>query len=157
MTSTFETTLDDGTVQTFEIARGTLDDYEDLLQLVPMVTRCNLKHSQEELELFFSEGSRYYPFVVRVMPSRKLVAYSAIYTMSHLGRVDVSRMEHVVVHPDYRGHHIGTNLVDYVINFTKSNLKCDRIDLTVENPIAKHIYVTHGFKKIETEVLRLDI
>uniref|UniRef100_A0A3B0MK70 Acetyltransferase (GNAT) family, putative n=1 Tax=Theileria annulata TaxID=5874 RepID=A0A3B0MK70_THEAN len=82
------------------------------------------------------------------------VGYFEIYLMPHLGRLFDSRLERVIVHPEYRKKGIFTYMLTFVIDFCKSTLMCNRIDLTSNNPIAERGYKTFQFEHINTNLYR---
>ncbi|CEL99281.1 unnamed protein product [Vitrella brassicaformis CCMP3155] len=87
--------------------------------------------------------------------SLELVGYGELYLMPHMGRGFDGRLERVVVSEGFRGRGLATALCEHIIEQARGPLACGRVDLTVENPAAKHIYTKLGFEDVQTKMMRL--
>ncbi|KAH7649662.1 hypothetical protein FG379_000922 [Cryptosporidium bovis] len=136
-----------------EIRKVTLEDYSELIELIKDVTRCDTLLSNEAIEKKLKH-STFFPYCMIDVDTNKIVGYAGLYIIPHLGRKDDSRIEHVVISSGYRNKGLGKVLCNYIIEEAKNRFNCGRIDLTVESPIAKKLYLGLGFEYHETNVMR---
>nr|PVC52440.1 hypothetical protein MACL_00000776 [Theileria orientalis] len=148
------------TVSEINLELKNMDSYEEYLEVRPiteLVSRSNMYHSEDYIASMIS-NPLYYPFVVKFVPKNdqkpKIVAYFEIYILPHLGRMFDSRLERVIVTPEYRNLGIFNYLITFAIDFCKSTLKCNRIDLICENPVAMRVYERFEFEKVDTTLYR---
>ncbi|OII72702.1 ribosomal-protein-alanine acetyltransferase [Cryptosporidium ubiquitum] len=137
----------------FEVRKATIDDYFELRNLICGVTRCTEILSKEQVEERFRYNS-YHPYCLVDTESNLIVGYAGFYIIPHLGRKNDSRIEHVIISPDYRNRGLGRLLCKQIIEDAKNKFDCGRIDLTVESPIAKKLYSSLEFENVNTEVMR---
>ncbi|EKX74251.1 hypothetical protein BEWA_042920 [Theileria equi strain WA] len=150
-----------------------LETYEEYLEVRPIlegVSRCYTVHPREYVEKMLSTPL-FYPFIIQLntksndtfdsslngtndQKHKKIVAYFEIHVIPHLGRLFDSRLERVIVDPEYRNLGIFSELLNFTVRFCTSVLKCNRIDLTSENPIAIRMYEKIGFEKVDSNVYR---
>jgi ribosomal protein S18 acetylase RimI-like enzyme len=81
---------------------------------------------------------------------------SCLGTIYHNGKAKIMVIDNVKVEKEYRKQGIGTNMIQYVINFAKRQ-GVDSVELLVneDNEIAKKLYSKLGFKKSNKEHHRL--
>ena len=140
----------------------TAADYPAVRELLPLVSRCQLQLSKEDLKEILNQPT-YIPLccfaAVEARNGRSkegdLCGFCELYVMPHLGRAADGRLERVVVSPAYRGKGIATAMCQLVLKLAKEQLEIGRLDLTVEKPEARHIYTKLGFAPVNTETLRL--
>lgn len=135
------------------IRPATIADYEALYELVPIVSRCPTKHSESMQKEIFG-NPWYHPYVLCRDDTGEVVTFAELIRMPHIGRMYDSRLERVVTKESFRRRGAATKLCQFVV-LMASKLGCCRIDLTVENPIAKRIYANLGFDTVTTEVQRV--
>lgn len=137
----------------FEVRKATIADYFELRNLICGVTRCTEILSKEKAEERFKYNS-YHPYCLIDTESDRIVGYAGFYIIPHLGRKNDSRIEHVIILPEYRNRGLGRLLCKQIIEDAKNKFDCGRIDLTVESPIAKKLYSSLEFENVNTEVMR---
>lgn len=150
-----------------------LETYEEYLEVRPIlegVSRCYVTHPREYVEAMISTPL-FYPFILQLNAEpdstcdnsqnnvngskyEKIVAYFEIHVIPHLGRLFDSRLERVIVAPEYRNLGIFSELLDFSVKFCKYILNCNRIDLTSENPVAIRMYEKVGFEKVDSNIYR---
>ncbi|ORM39581.1 Diamine acetyltransferase [Babesia sp. Xinjiang] len=153
-----------------------LDSYEEYLEVLPLVkklSRCSLEHHRAYVDSML-RMPLYYPFVVRVLDSvgcddvtsssssvrsvnsdgSSIIGYIEVYAMPHLGRLFDCRFERVIVDPAYRNRGVCHKMLSIAIEFCTSVLRCNRIDLTSDNPLAIHIYEKFGFEHVNVNTYR---
>jgi ribosomal protein S18 acetylase RimI-like enzyme len=83
---------------------------------------------------------------------------SLLYTISTALGGRVALLEDLVVHPDYRGRGVGTQLLDYALAFARSQ-QILRITLLTDhdNLAAQHLYSQHGFQQSGMQAWRLKL
>jgi ribosomal protein S18 acetylase RimI-like enzyme len=83
---------------------------------------------------------------------------SLLYTISTALGGRVALLEDLVVHPDYRGQGVGTQLLDYALAFARSQ-QILRITLLTDhdNLAAQHLYSQHGFQQSGMQAWRLKL
>ncbi|KAJ1607834.1 putative ribosomal-protein-alanine acetyltransferase [Cryptosporidium canis] len=140
----------------FEVRKATADDYFEIRELISGVTRCTESLDKNEVEERFRLSS-YHPYCLVDTDSDKIIGYAGFYIIPHLGRKNDSRIEHVIISPEYRNRGLGRLLCQQIIYDAKNKFDCGRIDLTVESPIAKKLYSSLGFEIVNTEVMRNSI
>ncbi|UVC54192.1 hypothetical protein MACJ_003527 [Theileria orientalis] len=148
------------TISELNLELKIMDSYEEYLEVRPiteLVSRSNMYHSGDYIASMLS-NPLYYPFILKSASKNnekpKIVAYFEIYILPHLGRMFDSRLERVIVIPEYRKLGIFNYMITFAIDFCKSTLKCNRIDLIAENPIAMRIYERFEFEKVDTTLYR---
>ncbi|KAH8738618.1 hypothetical protein FG386_000613 [Cryptosporidium ryanae] len=136
-----------------EIRRATLEDYPELIELIKDVTKCDtlFNHGIIEKKLKYNT---FYPYCMIDLTENRIIGYAGLYIIPHLGRKDDSRIEHVIISSKYRNKGLGRILCNYIIEEAKNKFNCGRIDLTVESPIAKKLYLGLGFEYHKTDVMR---
>lgn len=137
----------------FEVRKATIEDYFELRNLISGVTRCTETLSKEQVEERFRYNS-YHPYCLVDTDRGKIVGYAGFYIIPHLGRKNDSRIEHVIISPEYRNRGLGRLLCNQIIEDAKHKFDCGRIDLTVESPIAKKLYASLDFEHVDTQVMR---
>ncbi|CDR94641.1 hypothetical protein, conserved [Babesia bigemina] len=83
-----------------------------------------------------------------------IVGYIEVYMMPHLGRLFDSRFERIIVDPKYRNMGVCQKMVATAIHFCRSVLRCNRIDMICNNPVAIHVYEKFGFELVKTNTYR---
>lgn len=146
------------------LRRMTAADYPAVREMLPLVSRCQMQLSKEDLMELLNQPM-YIPFCcfsaistgngTTELKEGELCGFCELYVMPHLGRAADGRLERVVVSPAYRGKGIATSMCQVVLRLAKEQLQIGRLDLTVEKPEARHIYTKLGFTPVSTETLRL--
>ncbi|EDO07484.1 Acetyltransferase (GNAT) family protein [Babesia bovis T2Bo] len=161
------------------------DEYLEVRPLVEQLSRCSIIHYREYVERMLRYPS-YYPFVLCLSGSASnveprnpvgdntdantstaecnsslgrnmIIGYLEIYVMPHLGRSFDCRLERVVIHPSYRNRGICQRMLNSAIEFCTSVLRCNRIDLISDNPVAVHIYKKFGFDHVMVNTYRKSV
>ncbi|EAK87438.1 possible ribosomal-protein-alanine acetyltransferase [Cryptosporidium parvum Iowa II] len=140
-------------ISSFEVRKATIDDYFELRNLICDVTRCTETLSREQAEERFRYNT-YHPYCLVDTENGRIVGYAGFYIIPHLGRKNDSRIEHVIISKEYRNRGLGRLLCKQIIEDAKNKFNCGRIDLTVESHIAKKLYSSLEFEKVNTEVMR---
>lgn len=139
----------------YTIREMTVDDYPPVRKLVPGVSTCDLHHSPEYFATLLQLPT-YYPFVLSRNDTGEVIGFAELILLPHIGRTCDSRLERVIVQPQYRGQGLATALCVRILEVAEALLGCNRCDLTVEKPDARHIYQNKlGFTPVTTEVMRL--
>eukprot|EP01067_Filipodium_phascolosomae_P002927 Filipodium_phascolosomae@DN2524_c0_g1_i1.p1 len=129
------------------------DKYLETYSLLKKVSRCTAPHSQSFLESEILSNPLYHPIVCT--NGSQVVAFAELYRMPHLGRLFDGRLERVVVADKMEGLGLATKLCGYIVEQAEKSLLCNRVDLTVENPKAKHIYQNKlQFDCLATQMMR---
>eukprot|EP00922_Rhytidocystis_sp_ex-Travisia-forbesii_P039237 GHVS01058390.1.p1 GENE.GHVS01058390.1~~GHVS01058390.1.p1 ORF type:complete len:374 (+),score=27.41 GHVS01058390.1:720-1841(+) len=131
-------------------------DYDAVRRMLPTVSRCHLELSVETLESVL-EDPLYFPFCAFRQDTRELVGFAELYRLPHLGRNFDGRLERVLTVESFRGNGLASGLCEHLVKLARENLNCGRVDLTVENNDARHIYEDKlGFKPVTTTTMRLE-
>lgn len=126
------------------------DDREDIHQLYlhPAVARTTLRLPSHELDFVDTRFKKAGPGIYRYVA----VAAGKVVGIGSLHQSQNPRARHsaglgMMVHPDYWGMGIGTQLMEKLIDLTDNWLNLVRVDLEVntDNPAAIHLYEKFGF------------
>jgi GNAT superfamily N-acetyltransferase len=144
-----------------KIIAATLDDIPELINLLALLftQEADFKpnpHKQiEGLKQIINQ-----PQVGRILvlrdEKRILAMVNVLFTVSTALGGLVAILEDMIVHPDVRGHGAGSALLQYAIDFAKTN-GCLRITLLTDdsNATAIRFYERQGFQRSRMLPLRL--
>jgi GNAT superfamily N-acetyltransferase len=128
------------------------EDYIHVLKFLNLVSDCICVHSYDDLNTLLTFKS-FKPYVAIINDT--IVGYIELHLLPHIARGFDGRIERVVVHSNYRNQNIATEMCKYVIQEAK-NMNCYKINLTVSDHIAKHIYINKlKFQQIDINTLEL--
>jgi len=76
----------------------------------------------------------------------KCVSTASVKTMDGYSRID-----DVTTHLGYRGHHLATKLITYLVDY-HSDISDNYLYLYTDNPVAIRMYRNVGFEEISNEI-----